>query len=76
MLAAVAALSQSIQPGLVAAYSSGKARVLTIAPAPQFYLNANECILPSVEPGFEAEWKGLISIVQAGEYTFDSGSAH
>ncbi|MGH9631240.1 MAG: hypothetical protein ACRD7E_23290, partial [Bryobacteraceae bacterium] len=75
IVTACAAFSQSIQPGLVATYTDGKTRVATVTAAAQFYLNAGESVHPAVEPAFEAEWRGLISITQAGEYTFEPGAA-
>src|SRR5262245_29578822 len=75
ILLAGLAFSQSVQPGLSAGYSDGKTRVTVISGAPQFYLQPNESVHPSLAPAFEVEWRGLISIAQAGEYTFETGTA-
>ncbi len=59
--------------GLAATYSDGTTRVRTVAAAPQLHLEPGESIHPSLKPAFEAEWTGLISILAAGDYTFDPG---
>lgn len=56
-------------PGLVATYSDRNHRVRLIVPAPNSYLDAGESVHPSIGSAFDAEWKGLLSIVEAGDYT-------
>jgi cytochrome c2 len=78
LLAAGAAFTQGasdVQPGLVATYDDGKTRVRNVVPAARFYLKADESPHPSIGPAFQAEWTGSISILEAGEYTFDTGAA-
>ena len=62
-------------PGLVATFHDEKHSLKWIAPTPNFYLDAGESIHPSLSPNFEAEWVGLLSILQTGNYQLDSGSA-
>src|SRR5438445_10189562 len=75
LVTAGAAYSQSLSPGLLAEYNDGKTRVHMIASAPEFYLEADESAHPALAAAFEAQWTGLISIVTAGDFTFDAGSA-
>jgi mono/diheme cytochrome c family protein len=73
LLSAHAAFSQS--SGLIATYSDGKTHVNMVVPAPEFYLEPDESVHPALARPFEAEWTGLLSIAQAGDYTFDAGQA-
>jgi mono/diheme cytochrome c family protein len=73
--AAAQTVAEQVQPGLVATYDDGKTRLRTIVPAARFYLAPDESPHPSVSAAFQAGWTGLISILEAGEYTFDAGTA-
>jgi mono/diheme cytochrome c family protein len=67
--------NEDIRPGLVAAYDDGKTRLRTVVPAARFYLEADESPHPAIAAEFQAEWTGVISILEAGEYRFDPGPA-
>jgi mono/diheme cytochrome c family protein len=60
---------------VLATYRDRTHEVRQVVPAPQFYLEPNESIHPSLEPAFEAEWTGQLSVLQAGSYTFRAGEA-
>ena len=60
-------------PGLVATFHDEKHSLKLIAPTPNFYLDAEESIHPSLSPDFEGEWVGVLSILQTGHYQFDGG---
>src|SRR5262245_18180822 len=61
--------------GLLATFTDGATSVRMVVPAPEFYLTADESAHPALARSFEAEWSGLISIAQSGEYTFEAGPA-
>lgn len=42
-----------------------------MTPTPNFYLEEGESLHPSLEPGFQAEWKGILSILETGRYRFE-----
>ncbi len=63
-------------PGLVATYSDGKHRVRLITASPNFYLRAGESAHPALAAAFDAEWTGLLLIVQAGEYSFEGAEVY
>jgi mono/diheme cytochrome c family protein len=62
-----------LRPGLAATYREGNHTVRLAVPSPNFHLEAEESVHPSLGPAFEAEWQGLISILQAGTYRFRGG---
>lgn len=64
---------QEFRPGLAASYEDGRHRVGLVTPTPNFYLEAGESLHPSLEPGFQAEWKGILSILETGRYRFEVG---
>jgi mono/diheme cytochrome c family protein len=73
----IAALAQSddVLPGLVATYRDANASVRLTVPAAQFFLEPQESVHPSIRPDFTAEWTGLLLVLAAGNYRFDSGAA-
>jgi mono/diheme cytochrome c family protein len=75
LIATTCLAQENLQPGLAATYSDGATRVRAVVAAPQFYLEPDESVHLSLKPGFQAEWTGLLSILQAGDYTFDAGGA-
>ena len=66
---------ESVLPGLVATIRDERHSVKLISPAPNFYLGAGESLHPALSTGFEAEWKGFVSILRSGRYLFDGGGA-
>ena len=62
-----------LRPGLAATYRQGNHTVRLAVPSPNFHLEAEESVHPSLGPAFEGEWRGLISILQAGTYRFRGG---
>ncbi|MBI3693948.1 MAG: c-type cytochrome, partial [Acidobacteria bacterium] len=75
LLGARAQSQEELRPGLVASYSDGKHRVRLVTASPNFHLRAEESVHPALAAAFDVEWTGLLSVVQAGEYTFDGGAA-
>ncbi|MDX1984688.1 MAG: hypothetical protein SFV51_30730, partial [Bryobacteraceae bacterium] len=75
LLAAATAVVWAQQPGLLLTVRDGRHEVALRAPSPNFFLESNESLHPAIEPAFQAEFSGTISVLQAGEYTFDSGKA-
>ncbi|MDA2928992.1 c-type cytochrome [Acidobacteria bacterium AH-259-O06] len=67
---------ENLIPGLAATYSDANHRVKLSTPTPNFYLEPHESLHPSLSRVFEAEWTGLISILQTGNYTIEAGDAH
>ena len=61
----------SVLLGLVATIRDDRHSVSLVTPAPNFYLDAGESLHPSLSVGFEAEWKGFLSILRTGRYLFD-----
>ena len=57
-------------PGLVATYRDGNHSVRTVTPRPDIYLGPNDSLHPALSRGATAEWSGLLTIVEAGLYTF------
>ena len=64
---------RELRPGLAARYEDGRHRVHLVTPAPHFYLEEGESLHPSLEPGFQAEWTGILSILETGRYRFEGG---
>ena len=56
-----------------ARYEDGRHRVHLVTPAPHFYLEEGESLHPALEPGFQAEWEGYLSILETGRYRFEVG---
>ncbi len=76
LLAAAWGLAQtSPAPGLLATYTDGRRRIRRIDPTPNLYLDPQESAHPSLDPAFQAEWTGFLSVLQAGEYTIEAGAA-
>ena len=75
LLAAQSGTKEDLLPGLVATYRDRGHGVKVIAPAPRFYLAPEESVHPAIAAAFDAEWTGLISVVQAGNYRVESGPA-
>ncbi len=63
-----------LRPGLAATYSEGDHTVRLAVPSPNFHLEAEESVHPALGPAFKAEWRGLISILEAGTYRFRGGA--
>ncbi len=74
-MALPAATEEPLVPGLLASVADRRHRVELRMPAPHFHLAAGESLHPSLEPAFEVEYTGLVSIVQAGDYSFQPGAA-
>ena len=61
-------------PGLLATYSDGRQSVHLITPTPNFYLSSKESLHPSLDVSFEANWEGVLSILETGRYQFESSA--
>ena len=61
--------------GLVGTYTDGQRTVVVRVDTPNFYLEPGESLHPALEPAFDAEWTGFISILEGGRYTFRGGQA-
>ena len=66
---------ESPLPGLVATIHDDSHSVSLVTPTPNFYLAAGESLHPSLSASFEAEWKGLLSILRSGHYVFAGDGA-
>ena len=64
---------RELRPGLAARYEDGRHRVHLVTPTPNFYLEEGESLHPSLDPGFQAEWEGFLSILETGRYRFEGG---
>ena len=64
---------RELRPGLDARYEDGRHRVHLVTPTPNFYLEEGESLHPSLDPGFQAEWEGFLSILEPGRYRFEGG---
>jgi mono/diheme cytochrome c family protein len=62
-------------PGLLAEHSDGERKVALVVPTPGFYLEPDESVHPALSPSFRSRWRGLLSIVEGGLYTFRSAGA-
>ena len=62
-----------LRPGLSARYEDGRHRVHLVTPTPNFYLEEGESMHPSLDPDFQTEWDGVLSILETGRYRFESG---
>ncbi|MBI3877671.1 MAG: c-type cytochrome, partial [Verrucomicrobia bacterium] len=56
-------------PGVVATADDGARKIVFVTPTPDFTLAPNESIHPQLKPEFKAEWRGLLKIIRAGNYT-------
>ncbi|MGI8782337.1 MAG: c-type cytochrome, partial [Acidobacteriota bacterium] len=70
-----AGATEAMLPGLAATYSDDKHSVRLVAATPNFYLRPDESIHPSLATAFRAEWTGLLSVLQADDYTIECDSA-
>ena len=66
---------ESPLPGLVATIRDDNHSVNLVMPTPNFYLDSAESLHASLSASFEAEWKGLLSILRSGRYLFEAGGA-
>lgn len=64
---------EGLRPGLSARYEDGRHRVHSVTATPNFYLEEGESLHPSLDPGFQAEWEGVLSILETGRYRFEDG---
>lgn len=64
---------EGLRPGLSARYEDGRHRVRLVTPTPNFYLDDGESLHPTLDSGFQAEWVGVLSILEAGRYRFETG---
>ncbi len=64
---------KELRPGLAGRYGDGRHRVHLVTPTPNFYLAEAESLHPSLDPHFQAEWEGFLSILEAGRYRFEGG---
>src|ERR1043166_4577726 len=62
------------QPGLVARATDGERTAVFITPTANFTLAADESIHPQLKPAFQVEWNGFLSVLRAGEYTFQANA--
>src|SRR5579862_3629184 len=63
---------QSLDPGLIATYSSGQRKIVRLALSSNFVLQAGETVHPQIGPDFTLDYDGIIRILQAGDYTFSA----
>ena len=71
LLTSLIAADEDLRPGLLATYSDGNHSVRLVVPTPNFYLESKESLHPALDSEFEAEWSGMLSILQTGAYTFE-----
>ena len=62
-------------PGLLATYSDGRHTITSVAPTPNFYLEPDESLHPSLGTEFDVQWIGFITVLRTEEYSFDGGQA-
>jgi mono/diheme cytochrome c family protein len=70
-LCAPAVLLPQTGPGLIATYTGGARTLREVTPSPNFFLAPHESIHPALAPVFQAEWNGILTILQNGDYEFD-----
>jgi mono/diheme cytochrome c family protein len=58
-------------PGLLGKFGDGVTNVTFVAPAPNFYLEAQESIHPSLGAAFSGRWEGSLQVIAAGAYEFN-----
>ena len=63
-----------LRPGLLATYSDGRHNVRLVTPTSNFYLGSKESLHPSLDAAFEADWEGMLSILETGHYQFESSA--
>ena len=63
------------EPGLLAKIRDRAHSVTLITATPNFYLEEGESLHPAIETAFDAEWTGMISILQGAQYQFEYGTA-
>ena len=63
------------QPGLVLTVRDAAHQVRLVTSTPDFYLDADESLHPSLAPSFSAEWAGFLLVLRTTDYTFDRGEA-
>jgi cytochrome c2 len=59
-----------LRPGLAATYRDERGSATAIVIAPHFALAAGESLHPAIDAAFSAEWRGVIAILEGGEYRF------
>ena len=62
-------------PGLLATYTDGTHRVVTVAAVPNFALREGQSIHPQILPSFTAEWSGLLDITKRAKYALSTEGA-
>ncbi|HEX4796057.1 MAG TPA: c-type cytochrome [Humisphaera sp.] len=63
---------KSLDPGLIATYSSGQRKIVRLALSSNFVLQAGESIHPQIGPDFTLDYDGVIRVLQAGDYAFSA----
>ncbi len=63
-----------LKPGLRATYRDGRQSVRLVTTSPNFYLSSKESLHPSLDIDFEADWEGVLSILETGHYQFESSA--
>ena len=69
----LAAWPVSAQPveGLIGRFGDGVTNAVFVARSPNFYLEPNESIHPSLGAAFSGQWEGSLQILAAGAYEFN-----
>ena len=66
--------ARDLRPGLLATYSDERRSVRLVTPTPNFYLSSKESLHPTLDVDFEADWEGVLSILETGHYQFESSA--
>lgn len=60
-----------LRPGLLGEFTDGRRTVSFAAPTPNFYLEPDESVHPSLGPLFRGEWVGFLQVLANAEYEFN-----
>ncbi len=74
-LTTVFGLFAAERPGLMTTYSDARRSVRVETPDANFFLDVEESPHPGIAAAFEAAWRGNLSILRNGDYSFDAGEA-
>jgi cytochrome c2 len=64
---------EKLAPGLVATYRDAAHSVREVVPSPSFHLGPADSIHPAIAVEFTAEWSGVLSVLETGDYAFRCG---
>jgi len=63
------------KPGLIAVARDTSRTVTFLAPTPNFALTPQQSVHPQLSPDFKAEWRGVLKVLRAGNYTLSADAA-